>query len=165
MKEIIIISKGKNHTCLVDDKDYNLVKDYSWSLTGDGDKGYAQTCLRGSKPKKFICMHRLILGILNNPEIETDHKNHNKLDNRRFNIRQCNHSENCKNTTARGKSKYLGVSIVKSKNQYNEYIRAQIKINGKSKHLGYFNTEIEAAKIYDEQAKIDHGEFANLNFK
>ena len=30
---------------------------------------------------------------------------------------------------------------------------------------GAFDSEIDAAKIYDREAKIHHGEFANLNFK
>ena len=59
MKEIIIISKGKNHTCLVDNEDYGLVKEYSWHL----NHGYARAYLKGSKTHKQIFMHRLILGI------------------------------------------------------------------------------------------------------
>jgi len=167
MKKIIIISKGKKHICLIDDEDYDLIKKYPWSLNGDGKKGYAQSHIAG----KTIFMHRLILGILNNPEVETDHINRCRLDNRRFNLRKCTHSENRKNTNSWGKSKYLGVSIVNYIKRYYDKvyhytdIRAAIRINGKQKHLGCFKTEIEAAKIYDEQAKIHHKEFANLNFK
>jgi hypothetical protein len=36
--------------------------------------------------------------------------------------------------------------------------------NKKTKHLGYFNEEIEAAKCYDQYAKEHYGEFAKLNF-
>ena len=160
MKEITIISKGKKHICLVDDEDYDLVKGYSWCIFGR----YVGAYVKGSKPRKNIFMHRLILGILNNPEIITDHINHNHLDNRRFNIRRCTNTENCKNTTAWGSSKYLGVSILNSANRRNN-IRAQININGKDKVLGHFKSETEAAKVYDKAAKIHHGEFANLNFK
>jgi len=160
MKEIIIISKGQEHICLVDNEDFDLVKGYSWYL----NYGYIRSYVRGSSPPKQILMHRLILGILNNPEIQTDHRNHNRLDNRKSNLRQCTHSENQKNKTAYGKSEYLGVTIENKKNHY-KYIRAQIRINGKRTYLGRFKTEMEAAMAYDEAAKIHHKEFANLNFK
>ncbi len=31
-------------------------------------------------------------------------------------------------------------------------------------HVGYFDIEADAAKAYDEQAIIEHGAYANLNF-
>lgn len=37
-------------------------------------------------------------------------------------------------------------------------------MNGKQTYLGSFFTEEEAARKYDEFARIHHGEFANLNF-
>ena len=41
---------------------------------------------------------------------------------------------------------------------------ARITFEKRTIHLGYFPSEIEAAKAYDRGAKKYHGQFANLNF-
>ena len=43
--------------------------------------------------------------------------------------------------------------------------RATIKIAQKDIHIGYFDTELEAAEAYDEKALELFGEFAKPNFK
>jgi hypothetical protein len=107
-------------------------------------------------------MHREIMGVLDKPDILIDHIKRNPLNNQRSNLRTCNHNENARNRTGRGKSKYLGVSFYPN-------IRLRYKvtiwINKKSVHLGYFAMEEEAARAYDKAAKEHFGEFANLNFK
>jgi hypothetical protein len=37
------------------------------------------------------------------------------------------------------------------------------RLKGKGRHIGYFNSPEEAAKAYNDKAKIFHGEFARLN--
>jgi hypothetical protein len=42
--------------------------------------------------------------------------------------------------------------------------RAQVRIGGTNKNLGYFHTAEEAAKVYDAAALLYFGEFACTNF-
>lgn len=62
-----------------------------------------------------------------------------------------------------GTSKYKGVGIVPH-SMFVKKWRARITVNRKEKHLGYFKSEISAAKAYDVAAKKYFGEFANCNF-
>jgi hypothetical protein len=105
-------------------------------------------------------MHRLIMGIIDKPDIETDHKRHNKLDNRRSQIRVCNHSENRRNSRKimPGSSKYKGVY------RDGKYYHSQIMKGRKVINLGRFYSEITAGRIYDQAAKETFKDFAFLNF-
>jgi hypothetical protein len=49
-----------------------------------------------------------------------------------------------------GRSRYVGVSWYQSSLKW----RAQITLNGTPKYLGSFDNEVEAAKKYDDFAKI-----------
>ena len=55
---------------------------------------------------------------------------------------------------------YRGVSLRKKSGKW----QAGIRFNGINKFLGSFDNEEDAARAYNEAAKIYHGEFAVLNF-
>ena len=57
-------------------------------------------------------------------------------------------------------SKFVGVSF----NKYNSRWKASIGYRKKRRHLGYFNTQEDAAEIYDSWAKYYYGDKARLNF-
>ncbi len=164
MEMIIENRKGENFTVLYDDCDHDLLMSHKWRMHR---KGYAIGYPIGSSSRNTIFMHRLILSLA--PKIGmVDHINLRKLDNRRLNLRLCTVQQNNMNVLPRGKSKFLGVHFSKPKNIggviYGPYIVAEIRIDGKSKHLGNFKTEEAAARAYDAAARIHHKEFANLNF-
>lgn len=103
-------------------------------------------------------MHRLIFSLKWTPTTEIDHKNGNGLDNRRENLRIATRSQNAANRFKRGgSSKFKGVCIAGKR------WKAGIRQDGKSYHLGTFDTEEEAALAYNASATIRFGEFARLN--
>ena len=92
--------------------------------------------------------HRLIwLYVTGNwPEGVIDHLDHDKDNNKLDNLRDCSHSHNSHNTSSKGKgkSKYLGVYIDSKSGRPT----ASIRIGGKTKYLGSFDSEEEAHAAY-----------------
>ena len=148
---------------LVDDADYGWLNHYKWYAHKDHSGNFY--AIRQSSKKNgerfTIHMHRVILGLERGDIRETDHQNHNTLDNRRDNLRICNHAQSqrnkksCSNTTSR----FKGVCWNKREKKW----VAQICINRKREHIGYFKDEKEAARAYNSVAKKYFGKFAYLN--
>jgi hypothetical protein len=91
-----------------------------------------------------------------------DHINRDTLDNTRENLRVATRAENLRNSKLRSDSKCNFKGVSKKGNRF--IARIQISVD-KRLHLGYFNTEEDAARAYDAAAKQYFGNFANLNFK
>lgn len=165
MKEIKLT---QDKVTLVDDSDFPFLDQWKWSAHKHKNTWYAVRSQwnKETKKREYILMHRVIL---NTPDgILTDHENRNGLDNQRHNIRNATQSQNAMNKVSHSETGYLGVSYMRKKLKsgiIKKHIKATISINGKSKHLGLFPTEIEAAKAYDHAALEHHKEFANINFK
>ena len=126
----------------------------------DGWNWYARTNVRRADGSKTaIKMHRLILG-LTDPRVHVDHIDGNGLNNRRENLRTCNRSENMSNRR-KHKNNTSGYKGVCWDNQHGRW-RADIKLNGKRKHLGLFTNPEEAYQAYCAAAIKMHGEYANF---
>ena len=91
-----------------------------------------------------------------------DHADRNPLNNCIDNLREATSSQNQQNTTRRKTNKYKGV--FHEKRRPNLW-RARIGVNNEDLCLGYFSSEIEAARAYDKAALKHFGEFAKLNFE
>lgn len=146
----------KDKVALVDDEDYDFLMQWKWRFHG----GYAVRTdwILGSR--KEILMHRVIAKTPTSKE--TDHINGNKLDNRKGNLRVCSRSANRFNQgkyAGEHHSKYKGVTWHKVWKKW----QAQIRINGKTKYLGKYDSETEAAIAYNNAAASHHKEFARLN--
>lgn len=157
MAQQIPLTKGL--VALVDDEDSDLAN-YKWHTVG----GYAIRYLY--TPKRIrVPMHRIVLerkmGRKLQPDEATDHIDRNRANNTRNNLRVVTHTQNMRNKTKCDgtSSQYLGVSLQKKAGKWTAYIR----LNGRLKHLGLFNKELDAAIAYDLAAHWYFGEYASLN--
>jgi hypothetical protein len=161
MTKEIPLSRGM--VAIVDDDDYIKLIQFKWSIGEGRGKFYAVSRPGPRRARKELKMHRLILGLGSGNKIQVDHINGNTLDNRKSNLRCCNHSQNKMNSpkqVGKGTSMFKGVYKRKGTSKW----CAQIKVNQRPIALGYYDTEKEAARVYDMAAIIHHGEFARLNF-
>lgn len=137
---------------------YDIVSKYTWDKDS---KGYISASF---KDKDGFHPHRLQNYII--PDIPSgyilDHINGNKLDNRTCNLRLATIKENCANRSSKigSSSIYKGVSFDSGRKKW----ISSIQIEGKTKHIGRFDDEREAAIAYDAEAFKVYGEFARLNF-
>ena len=151
MREIPL-TDGK--VALVDDEDYEWLSQWPWKFRTIG-RGYA---MRVEK-SKWIMMHRVIMNAAKGELI--GHRNGNTLDNRRVNLYRATRSTlgSQQRVHPGVHSRYRGVTWDRS----NQRWRAQIKVQGKYKHLGYFTDEAAAAQAYDEAAARLFGPVAVTN--
>ena len=125
---------------LVDKKDFEVLSKYVWTLTA---QGYAERRVFEGGKYKHILMHRQILG--KKVGVRTDHKNRNRLDNRRKNLRSCDYSQNAFNKGLRSNnsSGIPGVSWDSGRNKW----MGQITAYGKTYSIGRFRSKKEAIKM------------------
>lgn len=152
MKKIPLTGKwGVNKFALVSNVDYKELSKYKWFL---GKNGYpARNVGRPSLSPIRIYMHRVILGF---PDLEVDHINRNRLDNRRENLRTATRSQNAHNTGPQinNTSGYRGVYWYKAYKKW----EADIKVQGKKIKLGYFKDIEDAASIrYAAKLQLTEG--------
>jgi hypothetical protein len=140
------IKVGRNHYAIVDEDIYEYLNKFKWHYK----EGYATATVR---------MHRLIIPV-NNGEI-IDHINHDRLDNRKTNLRACKRINNGWNRSINknNKSGYKGVYWDKKAKKW----KAQIAFCKKKLNLGRYFDKISAATAYNISAKKLFGKFANIN--
>jgi len=163
-----IFLNGQKHAgtfALVDEQDYDHLNGWKWYWS----HGYAvRRCTHGEMlehsdilRQKMIRMHQVILPSV--APLQTDHKNGDRLDNRRCNLRVVTIGQNAMNREKlnRNKSGFTGVFFCSwlKKNPW----RAQIGVltDGKKKqmHLGVYATAEEASAAYEAAAVKVFGEY------
>ncbi len=152
--EVKYIPLGGNQFAIVDAADFDWLNRYEWRyLGGDGLPGYAYRV----EPGKRIFMHREIMQTP--PGQVAHHEDHNPVNNRRGNLRNCTHQEHHRSRRrGRNRSGYLGV------HPYGKRWRAQINSGGQIVYQEVFDDKVEAAKARDRKAYELFGAVAYLNF-
>ncbi len=154
--KLLNLSNSSNK-CLLDDLDYDFLNQWIWRQQ---DNGYV---VRGSGTGEnyhTIYLHKVLMPVPDH--LEVDHMDLNKLNNQKYNLRTCTHTENMRNIPTmkiRSTSGYKGVSWSKKNNRW----RARINVSGKEVYLGHFLNKEDAAKAYNEAAIKYFGAYARLN--
>ena len=151
----IALTKGK--FAIVDAADFEWLNRHKWYYcVTPGGGAYAARRSKGTN----LLMHRVIM---QTPKgMVVDHINHNGVDNRRANLRNCTTMQNTWNSKPEkgATSPYKGVSWCKAMRQW----EVAITVKGQRTQIGFFDDEIEAAKAYDRVARQHFGQYAYLNF-
>ncbi len=156
MKQIQLVNnKG---FVVVDDEDFAEMSKHKWHLDERKNTSYAKTFIRKGNRRVKVGIHQLIMNAKKGQEI--DHRDGDGLYNCKCNLRHCSTQQNSMNRkTNYGSSNYKGVHWHKRDKKW----YSSIGLNYKSLHLGRFDSEIEAARAYNDKAIEMFGEFARLN--
>lgn len=141
----IPLTQGK--IAIVDDEDYCRINQYKWfAHNTHGNLWYAernQSYVNGKRSTTQIKMHRVILNL--NDNLLVDHIDGNGLNNQKSNLRIVTMRQNQQNQHRISRySIYPGTTWSK---QIGRWV-SHIEIDGKTRHLGSFSNELDAATTY-----------------
>lgn len=155
------IQLTKGQYTLVNENDFRKLSQYKWCVINSSGKFYAGRNQKIDGKFRTVLMHRVILGA--KPGQIVDHRNGDRLDNRRSNLRFCTASESVQNRgkMKNNKSGFKGVHLNRRLNKY----EALITKDHKTHYLGVFKTAKSAGQAYARAAKKLHGNFACVSTK
>lgn len=141
-----------NNSFKFDKEDFQIVSKYNWFKTSNG---YFQAIIPNSN-RKHISLHRLIMNV-SDSEIDIDHINHDKSDNRKENLRIVTAQENSCNMRL-SITNTSGVKGVVWNNKKHKW-QARAMKNYKNFHLGYYNDfddAVTARKNWEIEMQKDY---------
>lgn len=143
---------------MVDEDIAARVRHLAWKLDKDGYV-IRKTTIKG-KRGRTVRLHRVVAGC-NDSSVLIDHRNCDKLDNTRANLREATKRNNSHNSMKSPgcSSIFRGVTWNRNCAKW----QAGINVRGRYLYLGVFKDEHEAGHAYNRAAVIHHGEFARLN--
>lgn len=146
-----ILKSTNGYDIIVDDDIFDDLNKYNWRVTAT-DFNIIRCGWHGRK----IMLPRIIMQAPIDKLV--DHINHNRLDNRKENLRLCTRTENNQNKTGTNRLGYKGVTLTR-----NYYYNAALRNNKRKVHIGNFATKELAALAYNRAAEKYFGDFACLN--
>jgi len=150
MKTIQLTNSPK--VAIVDDEDYERVAWLNWKLHPEG---YACSKNTVNGVAFQILLHHAVIG---SPLIGiADHRDRNRLNNQKNNLRYCTYRQNAQNCTAR-RDGLKGVYFNR-RSKANPWV-AQIVVDGRKLWLGSFPTEEQGHLAYCQAASQYFGDFA-----
>ena len=136
---------------LVDGEDAERIARSRWRLDSNG-----YPCTGSGRGR--IWAHRLVMRAPRGTDV--DHRDGNKLDARKRNLRFCDDSLNQANRRqVRTKTGIKGVTVHTKSRKF----QAQVKCKGRNHHLGLFTDDLAAGRAYLRKARELFGEFAWSN--
>lgn len=148
-------SKGEEF--YFDLEDYNKIKDICWYIDSNG---YLQNSYYDENHiKQFILMHRIIMDCKDlNFDIDHIHGKTSRNDNRKSNLRICEHQKNMCNYT-KPKNNTSGITGVSFDNTHQVW-KAYITYNNRRINLGNFQIKDDAIKARLLAEKEYFGEYS-----
>lgn len=140
----------QNKITYVDDELYDkIMKRGKWCAACDNGNYYAITTIYKNGKKTTLKMHRFIYELKHGPisnGMHIDHDNNDSLDNHSANlIARTPQEHKIKHTCQKPHSSlYTGVSWDKRSSRW----CVRIRIGGKEKHIGYYDSELHAYEAY-----------------
>jgi len=141
---------------IIDDLDYDLIPHNAWMVN---PKGYPQRTFNRNGKRSAVKLHKILI----QTDLQVDHINHNKLDNRRDNLRIVTSQENAFNRIKSPGTTSIYKGVTKRVRKNKTVWESQIAKDGKRIYIGRFKTEVEAAIAYDARATELFGKFACTN--
>jgi hypothetical protein len=153
------IDLGNGKSVSVDDEDYEFLSSEKWRFSPLGYAVRTVKCADGNHRMEY--MHRRILGLTFGDKRRCDHRDEDKLNNCRANLRICTNAQNMWNCGVRktNKTRLKGVTFRKDTGKW----IARIWTNGICNRLGNFDSAEAASEAYKTAAVALHGEFAKFD--
>ncbi len=145
----------RGYEAMIDAYDVPLVEGFNWYALVNAWAVRAMRNIWRDGIRETIYLHRVIMSAPQGAMV--DHIDGNPLNNRKSNLRLATNAENQRNSKRRkdNTSGFKGVHLDKRKGLW----RAQIKLNGTKRWLGYFGTPEEAHFAYCKASATIHGDF------